>query len=90
MTTYSVGVAILDIIFENNHPTAANIGGSILNTVTTLTHIGHHANFVSSLANDEISGVFRKFMAEHHISTVNVSDDAQESMVALAFKAQST
>ena len=90
MTTYNVGVAILDIIFENSKPTAANIGGSVLNTVTSLVRTGHPAKFVTSLSNDEISLMFYKFISDNGIDTSYISNDATESLVALAFKSSQT
>ena len=90
MTIYNVGVAILDIIFENSQPTRTNIGGSLLNTAVSLTRMGHPVKFVSALAKDEISKMFTIFMTENGMDTSLVTRDAPESIVALAFLAEST
>ena len=81
-----IGETILDIIFRNEQPSAAEPGGSVFNTIVSLARLGVHVNFVSETGNDHVGRNIRKFMEENGISTgfIDVYHDFK-SPVSLAF-----
>jgi len=81
-----IGETILDIIFQNGHPTAAVPGGSVFNGIVSLGRMGVNVNFISETGNDRVGKTILQFMQENHIPTehVNVFPDGK-SPVSLAF-----
>lgn len=81
-----IGETILDIIFENNQPSAAVPGGSVFNGIVSLARCGIKVCFISETGNDHVGNIILNFMRENGIDTscVNVFPDGK-SPVSLAF-----
>ncbi|MEG1658958.1 MAG: carbohydrate kinase [Bacteroides sp.] len=81
-----IGETILDIIFQNNQPTAAVPGGSVFNGIISLARIGVNVCFISETGNDRVGNTILNFMRDNHIATdhVNVFPDGK-SPISLAF-----
>lgn len=81
-----IGETILDIIFENNKPSAAVPGGSVFNGIVSLARCGVKVCFISETGNDHVGDIILNFMRENGIDTscVNVFPDGK-SPVSLAF-----
>ncbi|WP_071147526.1 carbohydrate kinase family protein [Bacteroides ihuae] len=81
-----IGETILDVIFENNQPSAAVPGGSVFNGIVSLGRMGVDVRFVSETGNDHVGKIILRFMEENNIPTdhVNVFPDGK-SPVSLAF-----
>lgn len=81
-----IGETILDVIFENNQPSAAVPGGSVFNGIVSLGRMGVDVRFISETGNDRVGSTILRFMEENNIPTdhVNVFPDGK-SPVSLAF-----
>lgn len=81
-----IGETILDIIFENNQPSAAVPGGSVFNGLVSLGRLGLEVDFISETGNDKVGDIILSFMHENGISTdhINVFPDGK-SPLSLAF-----
>lgn len=81
-----IGETILDIIFENNQPSAAVPGGSVFNGLISLKRVGEEVVFISETGNDKIGNIIIDFLKENHITTdyINVFPDGK-SPISLAF-----
>ncbi len=81
-----IGETILDIIFQNDQPSAAVPGGSVFNGIVSLARAGINVCFISETGNDRVGNTILTFMRENGIATdhVNVFPDGK-SPVSLAF-----
>lgn len=81
-----IGETILDIIFQNDQPTAAVPGGSVFNGIVSLARAGVPVNFISETGNDRVGNTILQFMQENNVPTnyINVFPDGK-SPVSLAF-----
>ena len=81
-----IGETILDIIFQNEQPTAAVPGGSVFNGIVSLGRTGVLISFISETGNDHVGNIILRFMRDNNIPTdyVNVFPDGK-SPVSLAF-----
>ncbi|MEG0039342.1 MAG: carbohydrate kinase [Bacteroides sp.] len=81
-----IGETILDIIFQNDQPSAAVPGGSVFNGIVSLARAGINVCFISETGNDRVGNTILTFMHENGIATdhVNVFPDGK-SPVSLAF-----
>lgn len=81
-----IGETILDIIFQNERPTAAVPGGSVFNGIVSLGRTGVPISFISETGNDHVGNIILRFMRDNNIPTdyVNVFPDGK-SPVSLAF-----
>ena len=81
-----IGETILDIIFQNNQPTAAVPGGSVFNGIISLGRMGVDVSFISEIGNDRVGNIIKGYMEESHVSTrfINTFPDGK-SPVSLAF-----
>ncbi|WP_321478861.1 carbohydrate kinase [uncultured Bacteroides sp.] len=81
-----IGETILDVIFENNKPSAAVPGGSVFNGIISLGRMGVDVRFISETGNDHVGNIILDFMKENNIPTdhVNVFPDGK-SPISLAF-----
>ena len=81
-----IGETILDIIFQNEQPTAAIPGGSVFNGIVSLGRVGVPVSFISETGNDHVGNIILQFMRDNHMSTdcINVFPDGK-SPVSLAF-----
>lgn len=81
-----IGETILDIIFQNEQPSAAVPGGSVFNGIVSLGRMGANVSFISETGNDRIGNMILEFMRDNGIPTdhINVFPDGK-SPVSLAF-----
>lgn len=81
-----IGETILDVIFKNDQPIGAVLGGSVFNGLISLGRAGVNASFISETGNDRIGRKIIKFMEDNHVdaSNINVYPEAK-SPVSLAF-----
>lgn len=81
-----VGETILDIIFQNNQPSAAVPGGSVFNGIISLGRLNVNVCFISEIGNDKVGSIIKQFMVDNHVDTnhINIFPDGK-SPVSLAF-----
>lgn len=81
-----IGETILDIIFQNNQPSAAVPGGSVFNGAVSLARAGVDVSFISETGNDRVGQTILNYMRESGMTTeyVNVFPDGK-SPVSLAY-----
>lgn len=81
-----LGETILDIVFQNNKPHIAVPGGSVFNTMVSLSRIGLPVSFISELGNDHVGEIICDFMKANGMTTEFIErlPDAK-SPVSLAF-----
>jgi fructokinase len=81
-----IGETILDIIFQNNQPSAAVPGGSVFNGAVSLARAGVDVSFISETGNDRVGQTILNYMRDSGMTTeyVNVFPDGK-SPVSLAY-----
>ena len=81
-----IGETILDIIFRDGQPYNAIPGGSIFNTLVSLSRVGVQTSFIGELGDDRVGRIIRHFMQQNGMST-DYMDCFSEglSSVSLAF-----
>ena len=81
-----IGETILDIIFRDGQPYNAIPGGSIFNTLVSLSRVGVQTSFIGELGDDRVGQIIRHFMQQNGMST-DYMDCFSEglSSVSLAF-----
>jgi len=81
-----IGETILDIIFQNEQPSAAVPGGSVFNGIISLGRMNVDVCFISEIGNDKVGNIIKKFMEENNVKTdhINIFPDGK-SPVSLAF-----
>ena len=81
-----IGETILDIIFRNEQPSAANPGGSVFNSCVSLARLGIPVTFISEMGADHVGRRTMEFMRQNGISTdyIDVYQDFK-SPISLAF-----
>lgn len=81
-----IGETILDIIFQNNKPSAAVPGGSVFNGIISLGRLNVEVCFISEIGNDKVGNIIKEFMEENNVATnhINIFPDGK-SAVSLAF-----
>jgi fructokinase len=83
---YTVGEAIYDIIFENNKPVDAKVGGAMINTSVTLGRLGLPIHYIGDTANDVVGDIMVDFLEENHVDVSHFTRyDNSKSRLALAF-----
>ena len=70
---FCVGETVLDIIFQDDRPVAANPGGSMLNSAISLGRAGIPVYFISDFANDHAGDMIQAFLEENGVSTQYIS-----------------
>ena len=81
-----IGETILDIIFENNQPQRAVVGGSVLNGMVSLSRLGVPVTFISEVGSDRVGDIVFDFMHENGMTTDYVERFRdRKSPVSLAF-----
>ncbi len=81
-----IGETILDIIFENEKPQRAIVGGSVLNGMISLSRIGIPVTFISEVGDDRVGDMVYDFMRENGMTTRYVDRlQNRKSPVSLAF-----
>ncbi|OYT12188.1 MAG: carbohydrate kinase [Bacteroidetes bacterium 4572_112] len=83
---YTVGEAIYDIIFVNNKPVDAKVGGAMINSSVSLGRLGLPINYIGDTAKDAVGEIMRSFLIDNN---VNIDHFAfypdSKSRLALAF-----
>ncbi len=82
---YIVGETTFDIIFRDNQPKEARVGGSQLNTCVSLGRLGIPVTFITMFGNDQVGDIASRFLKENNISDEYVTRYEGNSRVALAF-----
>ena len=81
-----IGETILDIIFQDEQPSAAVPGGSVFNGIVSLGRMNVNVCFISEIGNDKVGNIIKRFMEENNVGTehINIFPDGK-SPVSLAF-----
>ncbi|MFW5901347.1 MAG: PfkB family carbohydrate kinase, partial [bacterium] len=82
---YIVGETTFDIIFRDDQPREARVGGSQLNTCVSLGRLGIPVTFITMFGNDQVGDIAWRFLKENNISNEYVTRYEGNSRVALAF-----
>jgi fructokinase len=83
---FCIGETVLDIIFIENRPVAANPGGSMLNSAVSLGRAGIPVYFISDFAEDLAGNLVQSFLLQNNVSTEFVSIyKGGKTSLALAF-----
>ena len=81
-----IGETILDIIFEDEQPRRAVVGGSVLNGMISLSRLGVPVTFISEVGSDRVGDIVFDFMHENGMTTNYVERfQDRKSPVSLAF-----
>jgi len=81
-----IGETILDIIFEEEQPKRAVVGGSVLNGMVSLSRLGVPVTFISELGDDRVGDIVCGFMHENGMTTEYIDRfESRKSPVSLAF-----
>ena len=81
-----IGETVLDIIFQNNQPSAAVPGGSTFNALISLGRAGVKAMLISQTGDDRVGQTICSFAAENGVDTSYVSRyKGTKSPLSLAF-----
>lgn len=81
-----IGETILDIIFEDEQPQRAVVGGSVLNGMVSLSRLGVPVTFISETGDDRVGDIIRRFMHENKMTTEYIDRfHHRKSPVSLAF-----
>ncbi len=67
-----VGETVLDIFFKNNQPTKALPGGSVFNTMVSLSRLNIPVSFISETGQDKIGNIVLDFMKENNMDTKHI------------------
>jgi fructokinase len=82
---YTIGETTFDIIFKNNQPSHAVVGGSALNTAVSSGRIGLPIHFISRLGNDKIGDLSIRFLIDNGVRIENIIRFEGNSRISLAF-----
>lgn len=82
---YIIGETTFDIIFKNDQPQEAKVGGSQLNTCVSIGRLGIPVTFITMFGNDQVGEIAWRFLKENNISDEYVTRYEGNSRVALAF-----
>jgi len=82
---YTLGETTYDIIFKDDKPVDAKVGGSQLNTSISLGRLGLPVDFVSQLGNDKVGRMSQEFLLANGVITDHITLYNGNSRVALAF-----
>jgi len=81
-----IGETILDIIFEEEQPKRAVVGGSVLNGMVSLSRLGVPVTFISELGDDRVGDLVCGFMHDNGMTTEYIDRfQSRKSPVSLAF-----
>jgi len=82
---YIMGETTYDILFKDEKPVEAKVGGSQLNTAVSLGRIGLPASFISQFGNDTVGDLSARFLKENNVDGQFLQRFEGNSRVALAF-----
>jgi len=81
-----IGETILDIIFQNNQPTAAVPGGSSFNGLISLARLGVDTTLVTEIGDDRVGKQILDFMKENQVNTNYITQyPERKSPLSLAY-----
>ena len=81
-----IGETILDIIFQNNQPSAAVPGGSVFNGLVSLARLGVDTTLVTEVGDDRVSKQILEFIEDNHINTDYITQyPERQSPLSLAY-----
>lgn len=81
----TIGETTFDIVFRNDVPVGAVVGGSVLNTSVSLGRMGMPVTFVSRVGNDKIGDLAIQFLKRNGIAIDHVVRFEGNSRLSLAF-----
>jgi fructokinase len=81
----TIGETTYDIVFKNDKPVGAVVGGSVLNTSVSLGRLKLPVIFVSRVGNDKIGDLSVKFLNENGVNVSNITRFEGNSRLSLAF-----
>lgn len=82
---YILGETTYDIIFKNNKPIDAKVGGSQLNTAVSLGRLKLPLSFITQIGKDNVGDICALFIKENGIDDSLIKRNEGASRVALAF-----
>lgn len=82
---FTTGETTFDIIFKNNQPHRAIIGGSALNTSVSLGRLGLPVSFISRVSEDHVGEMSMKFLSDNHVNGDNIVRYYGKSRLSIAF-----
>lgn len=82
---YIIGETTFDIIFKNDQPQKAKVGGSQLNTCVSIGRLHVPVEFITMIGNDQVGDIAWRFLNDNNISVDYVTRYEGNSRVALAF-----
>jgi fructokinase len=85
MRIYIPGETTYDIIFKDNKPIEAKVGGSQLNTAVSLGRMQLPVSFISQFGSDVVGDICASFIKENGIDDSFIKRNRGTSRVALAF-----
>lgn len=82
---FTTGETTFDIVFKNNQPHRAIIGGSALNTSVSLGRLGLPVNFISRISEDHTGEMSMKFLSDNHVNVESIVRYDGKSRLSIAF-----
>ncbi len=82
---YTVGETTYDIIFRDQQPAGAVVGGSILNSSVTLGRLNLPVKFISRIGNDQVGDISVDFLKNNGVDCSKIVRFDGNSRLALAF-----
>ncbi len=82
---YITGETTFDIIFKDDKPQQARVGGSQLNTCVSLGRLGVPVEFITMFGNDKVGEISSRFLKDNSIDDSHVTRYNGNSRIALAF-----
>lgn len=83
---FGIGETVLDIIFKQDQPQAANPGGSVFNSMTSLGRAGIPATFISQTGDDHVGELIVNFLRRNGVCPDFIYRQPQsKSHISLAF-----
>ena len=83
---FAIGQSVFDILFKNNQPFTAKVGGSMLNTTISLGRLGVNVYFMGEYGYDFAGNITHAFLTDNNVKTDYASrfNDGQTT-ISLAF-----
>lgn len=82
---FTIGETTFDIVFRNNQPHKAIVGGSALNTSVSLGRLGLPVSFISRISEDHIGEMSLSFLSDNHVNCDNIIRYKDKSRLSVAF-----
>lgn len=82
---FAIGETILDIIFENDQPTRAIAGGSVLNSAVSLARAGCDVYLISEIGEDRPAEIIKGFLKDNNVKCDYLIKMNAHTPLALAF-----